>query len=73
MRLTFDRWVAIGERPRHSAPLMWVTYDDAPFTVGEATEYATANRLILMHKHEENRVIAMVYIPTYRPKMRKKK
>lgn len=72
MRLIRDQWVAIGERPRHSAPLMWVTYDDAPFTVGEATEYASANKMILMHKHEPDRVVAMVYVPTQRPKLRKK-
>ncbi len=72
MRLIRDQWVAIGERPRHSAPLMWQTYDDAPFTVGDATEYATANRLILMHKHEDSRVVAMVYIPSPPKTMRKK-
>ncbi len=72
MRLIRNQWVEIGERPRHSAPLMWITYDDAPFTVGEATEYAMANKMILMHRHEENRVVALVYVPTPPLKVRKK-
>ena len=73
MRLIRDQWVAIGERPRHSAPLMWTTYEDAPFTVGEATEFAFANKIILMHRHEEDRIVAMVYVPSPRLKVRKKK
>jgi hypothetical protein len=72
MRLIRDRWVEIGERPRHSVPLMWTTYDESPFTVGEATELATANRLILMHRHEDNRIVAMVYVPSA-PKYKRKK
>jgi hypothetical protein len=72
MRLIRDQWVEIGERPRHSAPLMWLTYDGAPFTVGEATEHAMANKIILMHRHEPDRVVAMVYVPSPRLKVRKK-
>jgi len=58
-----DRWFDIGERPRDLPPLMWLTYDDSPFTVAEACDLAMDNRLILMHRHMEDRVIATVYIP----------
>lgn len=66
MRLERDVWVEIAERGRHSAPLMWLTYDTSPITIGEATELAYQNRLILMHRHEEDRVVAVVFIPSPR-------
>jgi hypothetical protein len=61
-----DQWFDIGERPRDLPPLMWLTYDSSPFTVAEACDLAMDNRLILMHRHMEDRVIATVYIPSSR-------
>jgi hypothetical protein len=72
MRLIRDQWVEIGERPRHSAPLMWLTYDSSPITMGEATELAMQNRLILMHRHEADRVVALIYSPSVSKHKRKK-
>jgi hypothetical protein len=67
-----DRWVDIGERPRDIPPLMWMTYDTSPFTVAEACDLAYENRLILMHRHLEDKVVATVYIPSRNMKGPKK-
>jgi hypothetical protein len=61
-----DQWIDIGERERLVPPLMWLTYDTAPFTVRQACDLAYENRLILMHRHLEDRVVATVYIPSAR-------
>lgn len=60
----FRQWVDIGERQRKEPPLMWYSYDDAPLTVAEACDLAYMNKLVLMHRHEEDRVIARVWIPS---------
>ncbi len=59
-----DKWVDIGYRARYSDLPMWVTFPDAPFTVSEARDFAYAKRIILMHRHEEDRVVAQAYIPS---------
>jgi len=61
---SFRQWVDIGERPRHYPPLMWISYSDAPFTVAEAYQKALANKVLLMHRHEEDRVVAQAWIPS---------
>lgn len=60
----FSQWVDIGERPRHYPPLMWITYDDSPLVVSEAYDLAIAKRILLMHRHEKDRVVAQVWIPS---------
>lgn len=65
----YHQWIDIAERPRDAAPLMWITYAEAPYTVGEACELAYANKLIMMHRHEPNRVVAQIWVP--HPRMKK--
>jgi hypothetical protein len=43
---------------------MWISYSDAPFTVAEAYQKALANKVLLMHRHEEDRVVAQAWIPS---------
>lgn len=61
---TFRRWVDIGERTRHYQPLMWITYSDSLLTVSEAYELANAKRILLMHRHEEDKVVAQIWVPS---------
>jgi hypothetical protein len=59
-----DKWLDIGERPRHTDAPIWITYPSAPMTVFEARDFAFEKRLVLMHRHEEDRVVAQIYIPS---------
>jgi hypothetical protein len=63
MTIPLKQWIDIGERPRHVAPLMWRTYPMSPFTVGEARDLAQENKIIMMHRHEPDRVVMQVWIP----------
>lgn len=63
MKLAFKTWIDIGERGRAIAPLMWKTYPMSPFTVGEAYDLARAGKLIMMHRHEPNRVVMQIWVP----------
>jgi hypothetical protein len=60
----FRQWVDIGERSRHYPPLLWITYPESPLTVSEAYDKAIANRILLMHRHETDRVIAQMWVPS---------
>lgn len=62
MPIPLKQWVDIAERPREEKPLMWKSYPTAPFTVGEAFDLAVADKLIMMHRHEEKRVVAQVWL-----------
>jgi len=64
MEFRFGCWVDIGERTRHYPPLMWITYPHSPMVVSEAYDLAVANRILLMHRHEEDRVVACVWVPS---------
>lgn len=58
-----NTWVAVAERNRDAQPLLWTTYDTSPVLVHELTDLAKQGHLLLMHKHEPDKVIAMIYIP----------
>lgn len=62
MPIPLNQWVDIGERPREEKPLMWTTYPMSPLTVGEAHDLAAEDKLILMHRHEPNRVVAQIWV-----------
>ena len=62
----FCQWVDIGERNRHYHPLMWITYPDSPLTVSEAYDKAIQKRILLMHRHEQDRVVAQIWVPSHR-------
>jgi hypothetical protein len=64
MSIDYRCWVDIGERTRHYPPLMWMTYPHSPLTVSEAYDLAISNRILLMHRHEEDRVVAQIWIPS---------